>query len=341
MEDVPTISFGLLSWNRLHYLKATLESAHQCIDYPSLEWIVSDNVSEEPGLREYLESQSWVDTLISKRQPHAEAMNELIDIARGKYICIWPEDVQFVAQGDWLVDIIEILEKNPDIGSVGLNGLRKCTLNGYFKRSRRARLMDGVRDFHRFRKIRRQRTLTSSRGFTMRSLGGTAPGICGSGIPTITRTSIWRDLGGWTYSKEGTSLVDSSLGAEDFMVERFNQSGMALQMAILEKPVAADIITDPTGCKAKVRGNYRFGIYMPPPRPPYYYEIFPFSDLESNHDGMPLSFFDVARPLGFTVPKDEFGDHLKTAMNTSVVYDLMHQRHISYPMQDKDVMERL
>jgi hypothetical protein len=43
VTDPPRVTFGLLSWNRLHYLRATLESARRCLQYPNLEWIVVDN----------------------------------------------------------------------------------------------------------------------------------------------------------------------------------------------------------------------------------------------------------------------------------------------------------
>jgi hypothetical protein len=304
-----------------------------------MEWIVSDNQSSEPGLREYLEAQNWLDACIFKLQTHAEAMNQLVASARGKYIIIWPEDVQFVVKGDWLMDIVEILENNPDVGSVGLNAVRQSTLEDYFRQGLKVKIHRTLQDFRRFRTVRRQKIMRSSRGFVMRSLGGVCPGICGSGIPTITRTDIWKKLGGWQTSNATTSLIDSSLGAEDFMVERFNHSGLALQMAVLEKPVAADILTDPTGCKAKVRGGYRFGVYMPPPSPPYYYKIRDFSDLFSRKDGVPLSFFEVAYPVGFTIPMDQQGDHLKSALNTSVVFDINKNIDVSYPMQDTNVMK--
>ncbi len=79
--DPPRVTLGLLSWNRLHYLRATVESARRCIQYPNLEWIVVDNESTEPGLREYLEGCDWIDRLICKRQSHAEAMNQIMELA--------------------------------------------------------------------------------------------------------------------------------------------------------------------------------------------------------------------------------------------------------------------
>ncbi|OGV44751.1 MAG: hypothetical protein A2X46_16565 [Lentisphaerae bacterium GWF2_57_35] len=338
----PKVTFGLLSWNRLHYLRATLESAFSCIEYPDMEWIVSDNESEEPGLKDYLQHREGIHKLIVRKQTHADAMNELVSLAQGKYLFIWPEDVQFVVKGDWLKDVIEVLESHPDIGSVGLDAVRRKTMNGYFKASWRDRLAWARRDLRCFGKLRRQRKTISSRGFAMHSLGGAAPGVCGSGIPTLTRTEIWKELGGWRTRKDGqTRLIDSSLGAEDNMVETFYRSGKPLQMAMLYQPVAADIITDPTGCKAKVRGLYRFGDYMPAPDGVFYYRIRSLSELNAPARVLPLSFFDVAEPIGFQVPKDKNGDRLKSSLNTSIVYHIAENRRIDHPLADAKVCERL
>jgi hypothetical protein len=86
---------------------------------------VSDNESEELGLKEYLQSCSWVTHRIFKRQTHADAMNQIVNMASGEYLILWPEDVQFTIQGDWLVDLVEIMGRNPWIGSVGLDYQRE------------------------------------------------------------------------------------------------------------------------------------------------------------------------------------------------------------------------
>jgi hypothetical protein len=338
----PKVTFGLLSWNRLHYLRATLESAFECIEYPDMEWIVSDNESEEPGLKEYLQQREGIHTLIRKKQTHADAMNELVSMASGKYLFIWPEDVQFVVKGDWLKDVIEVLESNPDIGSVGLDAVRKMTIHGYFHPSWRNRLNWARRDLKCFGKIRKPRKMVSSRGFALQSLGGATPGVCGSGIPTLTRTEIWKEMGGWTTRKDGQiRLIDSSLGAEDNMVAAFYRSKKPLQMAMLYQPVAADITTDATGCKAKVRGPYRFGDYMPAPEGPFYYRIRSLSTLKEAARTLPLSFFDVAEPVGFYVPKDKNGDRLKSSINTSIVFHIADNRSILHPLMEEEVCKRL
>ncbi len=341
VKQLPKVTFGLLSYNRLHYLKATLLSARECIQYPEIEWIVSDNCSQEPGLQDFLDNQTWLDLCIRKEQTHAEAMNELVEKATGKYIFIWPEDVQFVIKGDWLIDLVEILEQHPEVGSVGLNAVRKCTLQEYFFPGVKRRLHWLKNDLACFKKVRTQKVFSSSRGFQLMTLGGATSGVCGSGIPTLTRTDIWKELGPWKFKREGASIIDSSLGAEDDMVMRFFGHGSPWQMGILQTPVAADIITDPTGCKAKVRGNFRFGVYMPAPEAPFYYEIRDQEHFQSIPGDFPLSFFEVTSPVGFEIPKDSNGDHVKSALNTSVVYDINKQCQVDYPLMYDDVVSRL
>ncbi len=56
----PKISIAFLSWNRLHYLRATVLSAKRCVDYPDIEWIISDNESIESGLRSFVDGLGWV-----------------------------------------------------------------------------------------------------------------------------------------------------------------------------------------------------------------------------------------------------------------------------------------
>jgi hypothetical protein len=320
----PLVTIGILSWNRLHYLRATLESARACIQYPDIQWIVSDNESEEPGLRDYVQGCDWVQHKIFKKQTHAAAMNQIVEMARGESLIIWPEDVQFTVKGAWLADLVELLERHRDLGSIGLDFQRRCTLEErfttpWFKDRQRA-----IQEFKRMGfGFRTRRTLVASGGLKVRTCGWTMPGICGSGIPSLTRTEVWRRLGPWkTTRNTDPKLIDSSLGAEDDMVARFFERGEPLQMGYLVKPVAADILTDPTGCKAKVRGNRRYGVYVPPPEGTFYYMIREASEMPEPRDELPVSFMEGVQPLGFAIPTDNRGERLKSSINTTIVFDI-------------------
>jgi hypothetical protein len=323
----PRVTIGVLSYSRLHYLRATLESARMCIQYPDLEWIVSDNDSEEPGLRDYLDSCRWVQHRIVKRQSHADAMNDIVARATGEFLLLWPEDVQFVVRGEWLAALVDILQRYPFVGSVTLDYQRQATLERLLQPPLRSRWRASPRELARYgRSFRFPRTLESASGYRLRTSGWTMPGICGSGVPSLTRTSVWRQLGPWRTTNDREHRVeDSSLGAETDMVERFFRSRAPLQAGFPFVPVAADLVTDPTGCKAKVRKGIRYGLYIPPPQPPFYYAIRSLNEIAMPRD-LPINFRDGVEPLGFTIPVDERGDRLKTSINLAIVCDVRSGR---------------
>lgn len=315
----PRVTLGFVSCERLHYLIATLESARECIQYPDLEWIVIDDDSEEPGLKKYIQCCDWIHHKVFQRQTHAEAMNQLVEMATGEFILIWPEDVQFITRGSWLQDVLEILQANSDIGGVCLDAQRLCTLNQIFHPGVLERFTRFRSELRRFgwRRMRRSRKIVSSSGFVLWTYGAYGDGIIGSGIPSIMRTSIWRELGPWRVTRSHASVIDSSLGAEDDMVDRVRRLGLRLQIATPGVPLAADIINDQLGCKAKVRKGIRYGIYTPPPAGgKFYYAIRPFEKrARVSRMDRPLSFSECVEPLGFTFPKDHLGDRLKTSFN--------------------------
>lgn len=339
----PKVTVGVLSWNRLHYLRATLQSARLCIHYPNLEWIVSDNESDEPGLQDYLGGLDWVQQKLIRRQPHAEAMNEIVEKAEGEFLILWPEDVQFVVAGGWLCDMVEILQNHPEIGSVTLDALRQSTLQNILKRASWRDLGQIAREAYWYRRqYRVAHDCYSSHGFRMRTCGWHHSGICPSGIPSLTRTEVWRRIGPWTRSNEGSrNLVDSSAGAEDNMLSSFFLSKLPLQAALPWLPVAADIITDPLGCKAKVRGTNRYGVYMPSQSADcLYYEIRQQADIQLLPD-RPLSFTELVHPIGFCIPKDSQGDRLKFPINTSVVFDMKEQQAVPHPLAIQSPLSQL
>ncbi len=238
--------------------------------------------------------------------------------------------------GDWLHDIVEILEANPDIGSVLLDFQRRQTLERLFRPRPFATPRLFAQELRTFgSRFRRQRALRSSRGFEMLTLGWLVPGICGSGIPSLTPIRVWKDLGPWRTTRPADrAIVDSSLGAEQDMVRRFFARGAPLQSATLRTPVAADIITDPLGAKAKVRGHHRYGVYMPPPDGTYYYRIDELERARQEGQALPIDFTQGVTPLGFRIPLDGRGDRRKFHFNDSIVYDLETGTLVPYPLRD-------
>lgn len=334
----PKVTIAVLSWNRLLYLKATIESARQCIQYPNLEWIVLDNESNEPGLRGYVESLDWFDHRIFKRCSHADAMNHILNVASGDYLLLWPEDIQFTVAGDWMIDMIDIMESTSSVGTIVLDFQRLSTLKAQLRASwfsKRADVMAELRLFGG--KFRRRSILRSERGVRFFSCGWTADGICGSGIPSLAPMGVWRLLGPWKTKSGPSAIKDSSLGAEEDMLQRWRASRVPYQRLLPEIPVAADIITDPTGCKAKVRGNYRFGVYAPPENGDLYYSICDYEKFRSQVRDLPIDFSQGVSPIGFRLPMDRFGEREKYTINLSVAYDLRTGVRVENPLANKEV----
>jgi len=306
--SLPLVTVGVVSYNRLHYLRALIASARRCIDYPALQWILVDGASVEPGLREYLESLDFLDELIVRECTHAEAMNEICDRARGEFLLMLPEDVQFIRRGPWLRDMVEIASR-PEVGHVQFDAQRRKTLRRHFL-ERPVGLRGHRIPFFRARPSR----LRASSGAEFIGYGDVRDPVGAAGIVTFVRTDIRRSLGPWRENRALTTMQDSGLGAEADMIERARLAGLELEAFLMRIPAAADIVTDPRGTKARVRfGNRRYGHYAPPAGGDLYYRIWDEAEVARFAELEPApGFEDIVDPIGFGLPLDEHGDLLKT-----------------------------
>jgi glycosyltransferase involved in cell wall biosynthesis len=311
MAEAPLVTIGVVSYNRLHYLRALMESARECVQYPNVQWIVHDGASLEPGLREYVESLDFVQHKVFADCTHAEAMNTILELAQGDYVMILPEDVQFIVRGPWLSDLVELVAANDRIGNVTFDAQRRVTIAGHFGRPavRGRRLPVGRRRFARYRTASGQEFL---------GYGGSDDAIGGAGILTFGRKALWERLGPWRVAESLATMEGSDLGAEADMLNRYRASGLRLEKVLMRYCVTADILTDPRGTKARVRlGNRRYGQYWAPPEGDLYYRIWDADELAGlEHSGPAASFEELVRPIGFELPLDENGDLLKTSVIT-------------------------
>jgi glycosyltransferase involved in cell wall biosynthesis len=303
VSEAPLVTIGVVSYNRLHYLRALMASARECVRYPSLQWIVVDGNSVEPGLREYVEGLDFVDRKVFRDCTHAEAMNEIVELAEGEYLMMLPEDVQFVRRGPWLTDLVELVRDHPDVGHVQFDAQRRITLRRHFVDRRRT-----VRG-RRLPVRRAPRRLTTASGAVFLGYGELREPVGAAGIVTFVRTELRRALGPWRANPELTTMQDSGLGAEADMIERYRRSGLRLEAFLLRYPAVADVVTDPRGTKARVRfGNRRYGLYAPPPQGDLYYRMWDEGELgRFAHLEPAPGFEDYVEPLGFELPLDEHG----------------------------------
>ena len=300
MSLSPKVTIGIIGCNRLHYFRALIDSARECIQYDNLEWIVYDNASVEAGMKEYLDTLDFVDDLVVRKErspatEHISAMNEIVHKASGEYIIFMPDDIQFVLRGEWLKDYVELAQNNPRVGSIVLNAQRYVTLKKFFEHS----LIDRI-----FRPARQSKYQTAS-GRHFIGYGKTKAGINPAAIGTITKTSIWRELGEWTASG-AQSQQDSTGGGEDGMLIRYWQSGMDLERVLPAIPPSVSIFAGPRSDQAYVRGNRRYAHYMAPPTGSYYYEVIEEEEVAHWRDVHPsVPYEELARPLGFEIRMDD------------------------------------
>lgn len=293
----PSLTVGIVSFNRLHYLRALVDSFVACNGRDGFEFVLVDGASREPGLREYIDSLDFFVHRVVEPCSHAEAMNRIVALAGADVILMLPDDTQFILAGvPWIEGGLNLLRAQPQIGTLVFDAQRRRTLEKYF---------GGWRPYQK-------RYTDPATGLTVLSYGHQRPGIGGAGINTFTRKAVWEQLGPWRENRDLETFMDSGGGAEADMLRRYRQSGLRLERCILPIPAAADIITDPGGFPAKVRNGKRLGRYFPPPGGRFYYEILDSAEAARLQTIRPLpAFEDVVQPIGFSLPVDAKGNLIK------------------------------
>jgi hypothetical protein len=321
-SKAPLITIGVVSCNRFYYLRALLESAKLCVTYPNVQWIVVDNASVEPGLVDYLKTQTFIDSLIlreerSPKSEHPEALNIITEQAKGEYIIILSDDVQFIRK-NWEWDIINILNKYQEVTSVSLSALRKVTLERYFKGITYERFKHIAYDIKHRRVVRAQRSFKTDKGEIFRSFGYMREPIDGVGMLIASRTFLWKELGPWKTNAAASDSIDSSAGGEADMLKRAIAYKVKGHMVTPIEPVIATIVTDSEGLNARVRNNTRFGKYLPP-HGNLYYEI---NDKLETHTDFPFSFESAVAPIKFELPLDKAGNLIKGSVNFTIANEI-------------------
>ena len=141
------VTFGIINYNRLFYLKSCAESLMRSIkEYSDVELICVDDNSKEEGTAEYLETlrrKGWkVINQQSNRgnrtfrvgqndvdhiSPFTDALNIIFHESTGDIIFPLQGDCQFI-RGGWLGDYVELFKQRSNVGSVLLDCQRRIRL---------------------------------------------------------------------------------------------------------------------------------------------------------------------------------------------------------------------
>ena len=305
------LTVGVVSCNRLHYLRALMQSMRAAMPLDRIQCILVDNASVEPGLREYVEGLDFVEHKVFRpeRSPTTEAaiaLNTILELTAAKQVLLLTDDVQFIVKGTrWFDGVIDLADAHPDLGSIMPIALRQVTLGRYFDGGIAHRLAP-----NRFPPRRRSRDdRTGVILFPRAEIGMTHSAL------GVTPIEMWRRIGPFRAGASQT-LMDAGGGAEDDMVRRYRASGVRARKALLEVPVLAEIITDPSGTQARIRGNRRFGRYFAPPAGDSYYRVWSEDEAGAiKRKGSATSFEEAVVPLGFELPYDAQGNRLKGTLS--------------------------
>jgi len=298
------VTFGIVNYNRLHYLKCCAETLIESVaDYENVEFMCVDDNSKEKGTKEYLETLKERGWTVINQEEHREqqknavdyyndtvhmdafsdALNIMLNLATGDLFVPIQGDIQFVKK-NWIKSYIELFEERDDVGCVSMDAQRRVRLN-------RSYFSDHLETENNIFAIDRAR-----------NIGGAGD--------VFYRTSVLKELDGWTHSDTGTP--------ETHFVEKINeQYGGMMKIYMPWNPPAALIITG-IGTNARIRGGKRYGDYWPPKSDNLYYkwaEDLPLDDSRRR----PQSIEELLETNGdWSLPLDESGDMMKVGININL-----------------------
>ena len=297
------VTFAVINYNRLFYLKSCVESLIQSIsDYDGeVEFICIDDNSKEEGTPEYLQTLKDRGWKVINQQDYrtntkadikavkdlidefSAALNVLQEESSGDLIVPLQGDMQFVRK-NWLQDYVSLFTERDDVFVAMLDAQRKVRLDkAYFTRHTKH----------------------------------------GNNIFAVNPSRIIPGAGDCFYKREhldamGWWQVGENNNAEDLFTTVATKMFPNKNVYMPWIPVSIAIFTDPRGTMGRVRGNTRYGLYWEALEDNMYYEWVDINDLEINTK-RPFCIEEMASPKGkWDLPLDKQGNWKKNPINWPV-----------------------
>jgi len=291
-KTFPKITIAITSCNRFYYLKSLITSLKQFSLYPNLEWIIVDNGSTEPGLIEYLKSLYFLNKLIlnKKRTPIIEeyiARNQILKNSTGEYIWWIQDDCQLILPGAHLESSMLAFKQNPELIQIFYEAVRRKTVENKYKDSIQKNI-NGTRFL-----------FTENTHF--HTLG-------------ISRMSTFKKIG---LYKE--NIYSWGAGEDDYS-KRIREHFPRYFQAYPHIPSICTINNEPNGSYAFIRGNYRYGHYIPPQKGILYFDTLTKEEIGNLNkiDKSPMSIVDIAKPINWELKINSDGDEIKYSQKEAV-----------------------
>lgn len=118
LDSLPQVTLFISSLNTRHSLELTIKSLLKYTSYPNFQLLIADNASVDGSL-EYLESLQIANVPIkliksNEAKLHSDWLDEVHKTVDTPYWIAVDSDILFFCK-DWIVDMVNIMENNPDL----------------------------------------------------------------------------------------------------------------------------------------------------------------------------------------------------------------------------------
>jgi glycosyltransferase involved in cell wall biosynthesis len=287
----PLVSVHFINFNRLKFLKNCVNSFLECNQYENVELIICDNGSTEPGTHEWLDSlkHPWIKHILRRTESArvAAAKNECRALAKGEYLMDVQDDFQFIARGQWMRDLIEVTETEPQPFTVFFHCTVAKKLDSYvLEPASTASGLEyyfvknaGYHDVHFMKRTHWERVGPFlERSWRRLELFGHIFSIPDGGDSALSLKSRIAGRLVKPFARFGWLGIE---GYEAEYMMRAEKHGFgAGSRAMLKYPIAAPIVFRDF---ARVRSNRRLGYYPDCDNGPFYYEIYPYEEIKQKY----------------------------------------------------------
>jgi len=284
------LTIGITTCNRLRYSQAQMESLKKIVKLDEVETILVDNGSTEKGFNDFLdvceenyekvirrEERDWIND-----EYHAK--NIIIENAASDIILFLQDDLQFVGNEKILFSLLDDFKKIP-IFCLDINGVRRVTLNSTL-------------DNH-YALTENGNKLWMTRNNHFQTMG-------------FFKKEIFDALGPYpvNWPQDQACWGRSEDWYDSLVKKNYENRHITLKNHV---PLFIPVWNDPRGGYSFIRGEKRYGHYLEPVgKSKLYYDhllVEEYNNLVTLD--RPASFADVAKPLGWSYPKNELGDQVK------------------------------
>jgi len=249
--------------------------------------------STEPGMQDYMRQMMFEDKINVVGMSHDLerdwindeyiGRNMLLNNSQSKYLMFLQDDGQFIANGDVLWTLIDDFEQMKDVHCLEIYGVRKQTMRDTVQQTP---------EFYNGRKYWRR---------------------LDRHYPTtgIYKRDVYDRIG--KYPVKWPTKKEYWGRSETWYAEKFKQEFPNGQVYRIHSPIMLSIWNDPRGGYAFIRENRRFGHYLDPVGPLYYEKNLTKEMMDQLNDSSvgPVSFMEIARPLGWKIATTPDGEQMK------------------------------